>query len=256
MKLIHCTDLHLNVLPPSFPKEFGKELSKHGDVLVITGDTAESTSLEYNLCELADGFEKPIYFVNGNHCCYGNSISGTRELAKKISKYTDNLFYLPCEPKVLNDNTILIGSDGWYDCRCGGDPYLLDMEDHYAIDEFKFCHKDEIIRLSKVEADTLAQQADIQIKNVAKQYKSIYFATHVPPFPDPGRKDMVWDPWFVHISMGNKLADIAVDYPDTSFIILAGHRHKPYTYRVSHNMIMFVGAAEYRKPSISGMYTI
>jgi predicted phosphohydrolase len=255
VKLIHCTDLHLNFLPPSFPKEFGKELSKHGDVLVITGDTAEHPTLEDSLTELAVGFEKKIYFVLGNHCCYGNSISGTRELAKKISKYIDNLFYLPNQPIVLSDDTILIGSDGWYDCRCG-DPSRLQMSDFNLIDNFKYSHKEEIIRLSKVEADTLAQQADIQIRNVAKQYKNVYFGTHVPPFPDPGRKDIMWDPWFVHISMGNKLADIAVDFPDTSFIILAGHRHKPYTYRVSHNMIMFVGAAEYRKPSISGMYTI
>jgi predicted phosphohydrolase len=258
MKLIWCTDLHFNFVPnASFPKLFGKELSALGDTLVITGDTSEGPTLEHDLTELAAGFEKQIYFLVGNHDYYKNSIKNITSLARKLQHKISNLFYLPTYNGVLNQDTILVGSDGWYDCKVG-DPYRLGMSDFTLIEEFQGHHIDDIIRLSRIEAGTLAMEADYKIRQVVKEYKNIYFATHVPPFPHPDKKkrSLTWDPWFTWTAMGEALAGIAEDFPDNNFTILAGHRHIPFTYKHSHNMVMLVGEANYGSPDVVKVFDI
>jgi predicted phosphohydrolase len=253
VKLIWVTDPHLNLLHPNAARLFGEELQGHGEALLLTGDIAEHPTLEACLTGLSGGFQGPIYYVLGNHDFYKGSFAETTKLARRLHR--NNRHWLRIETIELTPSTVLLGSEGWYDCRLG-DPSRLDMSDFTAIEDFRGQHRGEIIRLSQREADALAQEAEIRLRAVAEKYRKVIFAMHVPPFPDPAKRDMFWDPWFVHVSMGNILADVAQDYPDTLFTVLCGHKHHPYRYQHSHNLVMFCGEAEYFNPNIAQIITV
>ena len=69
MRLAWITDPHFNFLPPFGARAFGQYVAKEPgcDAVVLTGDIAESNSLEQASRGFAEGLAKPVYFVLGNH---------------------------------------------------------------------------------------------------------------------------------------------------------------------------------------------
>ena len=76
MRLAWITDPHFNFLPPFGARAFGQYVAKETgcDAVVLTGDIAESKSLEQASRGFAEGLDKPVYFVLGNHDYYSGSI--------------------------------------------------------------------------------------------------------------------------------------------------------------------------------------
>lgn len=248
MKLVWVTDPHFDILHPNAPELFGAEASPLGEALVVTGDIAKAPSLRATLRGLEKGFKKPVYFVLGNHDFYRGSFQTVPLIAQKFRGWLNNTAF------PLTKNTVLVGTGGWYDTRLGN-PRRLEMEDHHLIREFQDRSIDDIIEISRQRADTEAAVTKERLIEGAKQFKHILFATHIPPFP-PEKRDLVWDPWFVNVAMGRVLADVAAEYPETRFTVLCGHRHRPWTYQHSHNLLMFQGEADYYNPQVTRVFVV
>ena len=78
MKLAWATDIHLCHAGESARRTFCQSVSEQADLLVVTGDIAESQILGTALTALASQTERPVYFVLGNHDFYHGSIAATR----------------------------------------------------------------------------------------------------------------------------------------------------------------------------------
>ena len=119
MRLAWITDPHFNFLPPFGARAFGQYVAKETgcDAVVLTGDIAESKSLERASRGFAEGLDKPVYFVLGNHDYYSGSIEGTRTVARRLG---GNLRWLHSAGIVqLSQETALVGHEGWYDAQYG-----------------------------------------------------------------------------------------------------------------------------------------
>lgn len=255
MKLVWVTDPHLELLHPHAGHVFGEELRKQGDALLVTGDIANFSSLKRCLKGLQTGFHGPVYFVLGNHDVYGGSFSKVETLAREL--VSKHLRWLDIDEVELTPSTVLLGVDGWYDCRTG-DPTILNMGDDFEkILDFTGKPKEEVIRLSRERADAMAYMASVNLQLVAEKYRKVIFATHVPPFLDPTvPRNKIWDPWFTNLSLGNVLTEVAKKNPNTLFTVLCGHKHRPSVFKANHNLVVYTGEAEYFSPNIAQVITI
>lgn len=117
MRLAWMTDPHFNFLPPFGAR--GRYVAQETgcDAVVLTGDIAESKSLEQASRGFAEGLDKPVYFVLGNHDYYSGSTEGTRTVARRLD---GNLRWLDSAGVVqLSKETALVGHEGWYDAQYG-----------------------------------------------------------------------------------------------------------------------------------------
>src|ERR1043166_7590385 len=113
MRVTWLTDLHLNFLNANQLDDFLAALRREAsDLLLITGDTAESHDLHGYLDRLTE--VAPLYFVLGNHDFYHSTITEVRHRATTTGRW------LPATgPQRLTATTTLVGIDGWGDARCG-----------------------------------------------------------------------------------------------------------------------------------------
>jgi hypothetical protein len=110
-------------------------------------------------------------------------------------------------------------------------------------------------------AESMVPAAKLRLTLAAQTYKNVYFATHVPPFPDScwyegKRSSLDALPWFTNLSFGNLLADVASDYPDVNFTVYCGHTHGAGEYQHFPNLMVYTGAAEYEYPAIWKLLTV
>lgn len=121
MKLAWLTDIHLNFIDDVARQKFYQEIvNTECDSVVISGDIAEAPSLVDILNEMTSYINKPIYFVLGNHDYYRGQINEVRDAMAMLTKENSLLFWLPASGmQRLDNDTILIGQDGWADGRLG-----------------------------------------------------------------------------------------------------------------------------------------
>jgi predicted MPP superfamily phosphohydrolase len=121
MKLAWLTDIHLNFLDIGDRKRFyAPIINTQSDAILISGDIAEAPCLVDLMREMAEQINKPIYFILGNHDYYRGTVHGVRETLKILSDSHKQLFWLPASGmQLLENNTILLGQDGWADGRLG-----------------------------------------------------------------------------------------------------------------------------------------
>ena len=124
MKLDWITDPHLDHLGNKDTIiSFAKNLHKRdSDALIITGDIAESKTIYDFLGILSGAYQRPIYFVLGNHDYYGDFISTTKQKVRKVCKEVpQGILNWATESGIMwiTDDTVLIGHDGFYDGLCG-----------------------------------------------------------------------------------------------------------------------------------------
>jgi UDP-2,3-diacylglucosamine pyrophosphatase LpxH len=87
---------------------------------LISGDIAEAPSIKNILQELVIFIKKPIYFVLGNHDYYRGQVDEVRIEMTALTASNEYLFWLPASPPLqLDNNTLLVGQDGWADGRLG-----------------------------------------------------------------------------------------------------------------------------------------
>lgn len=121
MKFVWLTDIHINFLNEDAREQFyQKIIDANCDCVLITGDIAEADCVVDLLAEMQNRINKPIYFVLGNHDYYRGQINAVREAVTQLTKKNHQLFWLPASGmQLLNQNTILLGQDGWADGRLG-----------------------------------------------------------------------------------------------------------------------------------------
>lgn len=266
MKLIWVSDIHLNFLTEINRQKYYKKIvqasTSKDDVIVISGDIAES----HNVIPFLKGMEAAtgllVCFVLGNHDFYGSSIKDVRKLASRLDGY---LAHHPVE--LIRGHTILMGVDGWGDCRYGDyENSHLTMSDWLYIDELRAAYGVKTY-LPKQGSDTLKETlqslADADAKALAKNvrkaiksgYKRIIMVTHVPPFEQAclyaGKKSTPDGlPFFASKILGEKILPIAKKHPNIDFLWLSGHTHSRAEYKPCNNMTVRVAKSEYYYPQI------
>ena len=223
--LLWVTDPHFNFLSASAWGYLKHQLALYPKEvpLVITGDIAESRDFSRYLQELEE--QRHVYFVLGNHDFYGNSIAITRDCARSRSGYLE----WRNEPVRLSDTACLVGVDGWYDFKEGaGAGTQLRMSDWKLITDFKDKPMPSVAKMSQLLAKQSAELARKKLELAFAKYKTVYFATHVPPFlgaslsPRRLPSDKDWAPVMVNTALGEVLRSVRLD----KFVhVLCGHTH-------------------------------
>lgn len=266
MKLAWLTDIHLNFLDDDARNKFYCDIIKtECDAVLITGDIAEAPSIKDILCEMENCIKKPIYFVLGNHDYYHGDVNGVRDEMNALTKMHENLFWLPASDiQLLNENTILLGQDGWADGRLGDyKNSRVSLNDSRMIADLfqqKILGKFALLEKMQQLADIDALQLKANLENaVNNKPKKIIVLTHIPPFKEAcmheGKiSDDNWLPYFSSKVMGDVLINVASENPGIEFLILCGHTHSKALFRPLENMRVKAGASEYYQPVIQEVF--
>lgn len=262
MKLTWLTDIHLNFLDEYARKNFYNEIvSTQCDAVLISGDIAEAPSLVALLEEMASQIKKPIYFILGNHDYYRGQINEIRSAITTLTKTHEQLFWLSVSGiQKLNNNTILLGQDGWADGRLGdyrNSPVSLNDSRMIAdLFQAKIMGKSQLLEKMQQLADFDAKRLCADLEQAIKpQPNKIIILTHVPPFKEAcmheGKaSDDYWLPYFSSKIIGDVLLRTAKENPCIKFLVLCGHTHSEANYHPLDNLTIKIGKAEYYQPEI------
>lgn len=261
MKIAFLADLHLNFVGKFVIDKLIKEMSVC-DMAVIAGDISEAPSLQQVLDYLAAGFNKPIYFVNGNHDYFNGSFAEVDKRCWERNNEPNQLakWLTPLGIVELTKDTCLIGHEGWYDCR-NGDFFGSNMElnDFHLIYDLKIhCGKYNLFSLCNKLGDESAAYIDEMFPKASAKYKNIVFATHVPPFIEaslylgqPASQASL--PFFSNKAAGDAIRRFAKANPNTNVAILCGHSHDKAFYKFD-NVSTYVVGAKYYEPAVYGVF--
>ena len=268
MKLDWITDPHLDHLnggADALVKFLDKLHKRDSDGLVITGDIAVSGTIYDFLGLLSGAYQRPIYFVLGNHDYYGDWMGNTKEKVRAVCKAVpEGILNWATESGViqLSEDTVLIGHDGIYDGLCGrGHGTDLSLHDFQMktgiLDlaealQFGVRHLfEKLLDLAKLSAAMV--ESSIRDAVVAgDSIQRVIIITHVPPFHEAsyfrGRpSDDRSAPYYVNKTMGDMLRRVTAQYPQVKFDVFAGHTHGKQHYRAEENLDVYVGSARYSK---------
>jgi predicted MPP superfamily phosphohydrolase len=267
MRLAWATDIHLDHASESARRKFCQSVKEQADVLIVTGDVAESPILASTLTTLATLTERPVYFVLGNHDFYRGSIVGTRRQVANV--VGEGLVYLSQAGVIkLTPNTALVGHDGWADGRLGDfDRSEEILNDFLLIDELR-CWRDAhtldkpaLRRALEILGDEAAGYLKGVLVPAAEQYPNVIVATHVPPFREaawhqgrPSSDDFL--PFFACKAVGDVLITVAKSHPACQLLVLCGHTHGGGEVQVLENLRVLTGPAEYGKPRIQQLLQV
>ena len=268
MKLAWLTDVHLNFLDADERKKFYQEIiNTKCDGVLISGDIAEAPSIKNILTELATVIKKPIYYILGNHDFYRGQIDAIRNEMTALTESNEYLFWLPASnPVQLDNNTLLVGQDGWADGRLGDyHNTRVALNDSRMISDLfqeKLVGRSQLLAKMQQLADYDASQLQEQlIQATIQRPQRIIVLTHIPPFKEAclheGKiSDDDWLPYFASKASGDVLMNICTKHPNIDFLVLCGHTHGKATYHPLPNLIVEAGHAEYKNPEIQKMIAI
>ena len=262
MKLAWLTDIHLNFIDDVARQKFYQEIvNTECDIILISGDIAEAPCLVDILNEMASYINKPIYFVLGNHDYYAGQINEVRNAMTALTNKQKNLFWLPASGMhKLDNDTILIGQDGWADGRLGDyqnsravlndSRMIADLFQEKILGKYQLLEKMQQL----ADADAMKLQNDLE-QAISQNPKKIIVLTHVPPFKEAclhkGKASGDdWLPYFSSKIIGDVLIIIAQQNLEIEFLVLCGHTHSESQYIPLPNLIIEVGKAEYCRPEI------
>lgn len=261
MQYAWLTDIHLNFIDDVSRQKFYQEIvNTKCDGALISGDIAEAPSLVDILNEMAGYIDKPIYFVLGNHDYYRGQIQAVRDAMTELTKYNDKLFWLPASGmQKLDNNTLLIGQDGWADGRLGDyqNSRVVLNDSRMIADLFreKILGKYQLLEKMQQLADADAVKLQNNLKQVVSQNpKKIIVLTHVPPFKEACLHEGKisgddWLPYFSSKVIGDVFTAVAEQNPEIEFLVLCGHTHSEANVCYD-NLAIEVGKAEYCRPEI------
>lgn len=274
MRLTWMTDIHLVFLRDketgAFDLEYFEFLDQvrreEPDAILISGDIGEAPELSAFLEQLADAWQRPIYFVLGNHDYYFSSVAKVREEVGLLCDRVEHLHFLSrMEVVSLAPDLGLIGHDGWADGRCGlyhwSDVKLSDIK---YIDDLIFEGPDAADRRLPV-LHALGDEAGEHIARVLPKaltrHRHILLLTHLPPFEAASRyrgqpADYQWAPFTVCKAVGDAILKIMPGYPDRELTILCGHTHDRFRYDPLPNIHVHVGAATYGEPIVERTFVL
>jgi 3',5'-cyclic AMP phosphodiesterase CpdA len=275
-RLAWLTDLHLNFVSPARLAPLLCEIeAANPDALLVGGDTGEAKSFAGYLRELAVRFDRPVYFVLGNHDYYGGSILVVREAARNLTRESPLLQWLPAAGVVrLSDQTALIGHDGWGDGRAASF-FKSDviLNDYLLIEELRNTTDlgdgpfrpplpaqlsvltEELLRALHALGDEAAAYLRAVLPAALARAEHVLVLMHVPPFREAcwyqGRpSDDNWAPHFTCQAAGEALLEIMHQHPHRRATVLCGHTHHGGRAEILPNLLVLTGNAEYGNPQI------
>jgi hypothetical protein len=177
------------------------------------------------------------------------------------------LFWLPASGmQKLNNDTFLIGQDGWADGRLGDyqNSRVMLNDSRMIADLFqeKILGKYQLLEKMRQLADADAMELKNDLEQAVKENpKKIIVLTHVPPFKEACmhmRKisDDDWLPYFSCKIIGNILLEVANKYSEINFLVLCGHTHSEANYQALPNLMVKAGNAEYGQPVMQELITL
>jgi 3',5'-cyclic AMP phosphodiesterase CpdA len=269
MRLAWLTDIHLNFVNQTDTHRFLASVRREADAVVITGDIAESPTLELCLKEIELSLGLPVYFVLGNHDYYRGSIADTRALASRLAADSNHLVYLTAAGVIeLTPHTALVGHDGWADARLGDFEHSdVLLNDYLLIAELVRSHVNRTLdycglrRTLEELGDEAARHLERVVGVAVKQYPRVIVATHVPPFREAtwydGRiSDDDWLPHFSCKAVGAVLCKVMRAHPESALLVLCGHTHGSGEYQALDNLRVLTGQARYGHPSLQRVFEI
>jgi 3',5'-cyclic-AMP phosphodiesterase len=253
-KYLWLTDTHI--------KFFGRYkllntiLDQKPNGVFITGDISEGFTFLSDLEFLGQKIGRPFYFVRGNHELWGSSFDKVNEGIRKLSAQYSNLIWMTDAGIVpLNEETCLIGMDGWYDARLGNEKYIKYTFDWWLIEDFrKLPSMKERIEKMRFLADESARVLSSRLEEAVETYKTVYLLTHVPAWREAHRangwiSDKFYEPYNTNLVLGQALESVMSKHKKRQLIVLCGHTHQNMTVHVSRNIECRVGKGSYRKIS-------
>lgn len=256
------TDPHFDMIDDPAERDcFLASVGRSGaGALLIGGDMAEAPGLVRCLEWLDEKVSVPVYFVLGNHDYYRSGVSAVREEVRRTQ--TETLRWLPDSGVVkLDENTALVGHGGWGDGRIGNFLGGVVVNDYLLIEELAeasdsggigadFIDRFGLGKVLEKLGDDAAATLKPHLEEAAKRYSRVIVLTHVSPFREScwyaGRiSDETFLPAFTCKAMGDMIAGIATEHPDSHFVVLCGHTHGSGFARIRPNLEVHTGGAEY-----------
>lgn len=263
-----ATDIHLDFLRGDQQRivAFAERLvEKNPTGVLLTGDISVAQQLVYHLSAIERVVQRPIYFVLGNHDYYGSGVEEIRKSMHQLSNISPFLKYLPTLAyQALTPATAVVGHDGWYDALYGDwQGSSFQMTDWSSIHDFRQVNgnKATIVTLARKLAHEGVLHVHNGIKQAVRYHKHVIVLTHFPPFREShvhqGRVgDDHAQPWFTSKMMGDMLLDASRAYPNVDFTVLSGHTHGKWDGKITNNLAVHVGGAEYTKPASQGLVEV
>ena len=264
MRVVWLTDIHLNFLSPvSIEKFYSLVRGSESDAILISGDISEATRLEWYLRRMDTYFQRPLYFVLGNHDYYGSSFAGVAAMMTRLSGELGRLHWLTDGDVVeLASDVALVGCDSWSDGRYGD--YVRSnvmLNDYVLIRDFIGLSKED--RLSKLNAlgDEAAAYCREWLPKALDKYPQVYFLTHVPPFRETcwHQGELTDDDYLPHFAckaVGDALVEIMTARPNRQLTVLCGHTHSPCRVQILDNLLVLAGGADYGVAQIQQIFEI
>ena len=259
VRVAWTTDIHLSWIDqPTERDELVRSINADSpDAVVITGDVAEGVNTADYLRKLDAEFERPVYFVLGNHDFYGRSIRQGRRETALLAAESSHLVYLTTAGVVeLASNTAIIGHDGWSDARLGDYEHSqVWLPDFVAVEDLaEVSHdREQLRRRLHALGDEAAREIASVLPEALEKYPRVVLATHVPPYRESawydGRfSDPHWLPFFSCRAVGDLLRRVMQSRPDRELLVLCGHTHGGGEARILDNLRVLTGSSGYQGP--------
>ncbi len=269
MRFVWVTDLHLDHAAAAERDRWMRLVgAQQCDGLLISGDIAESPDVVGCLRQIATTLRLPIFFVLGNHDFYGGSIGATVQTVIWACRdlpelhYLTDLAALPLEIPGSNQETYLVGEDGWGDASEGDyEGSYVRLNDFVHIQDFQAADPSTWKgMLGKLGADS-AERLAAKLEALPPDARQVLIVTHVPPFRDAcwyegHTTDDNWAPFFVCGQLGRAIRAISQARPQCQYTVLCGHTHHGGIARVEPNLTVHTAAATYGQPQIAAIVDI
>lgn len=257
-RLAWLTDIHLDHADPAACETlFAALLDAKADAVLLGGDLCTFPTLERQLREIRDRAGLPVYFVLGNHDCYGGSIAGARALARRLTDEGRGLTWLGAADAIrLTDQSALVGHDGWGDGGHGNTTTTtVRLNDFLMIDELRIMKRPELLKVLKALGTEAAEHLARTATVAAGVFRNLVVLTHVPPFREAAwhegeESDPDWLPFFVCRAAGEVLVEVVAANPGLTMTVLCGHTHGGGTCTPAERLTVHTGPAEYGAPLV------
>jgi len=255
-----ATDIHLDWVEAAEREEFfGAVLGSGADAVVLSGDIAEGANTALYLDAMAREFQRPVYFVLGNHDFYGGSLDRVRRRITRLAADSEFLHYLPASGVVeLTPTTALIGHEGWGDARLGDyENSRVFLTDFVAIEDLAEVYRDRGAlrrRLNEL-GGVAARFIAARLTEALTRYPQVVLVTHVPPFREAAWyhgqfSSDDWLPFFSCQATGEVLREAMQDCPDRQLLVLCGHTHGRGESQILDNLRVLTGGGDNSGPIV------
>lgn len=261
MKIYHGTDLHLDHLEDDIVKNFFDDTKKivGNEHLLITGDITSRYKLRTHLAMLN---EFNSHVVLGNHDYWGGSWDECSRIGAEVlgDKFLDE-----SDPKMINDDTAIVGDSCWYDCRLGRPlesgvfmndwNFISDYAGITGMYGYVSTSRDGIIGISARHAHERNKILLSKMEQAALVCDKLIVLTHFPPWKQASlyqgkQSSSEFIPFYTNASLGWDIIEFAKKHANIKIEVLCGHTHNEADVVILDNLRCRVSHAEYSKPKV------